>query len=62
MIRLIGPQDSPRIRIVERKHPSLENFKRYYWQVSRGKCFPGDHPLEEWAQGGWVLYASAEQR
>jgi len=59
MMRLVGPDDSPRITIIERAHPSLENFKRYYWQVFLGHCVPEDWPLEEWPHGGWVLYAPA---
>src|SRR5258708_26408123 len=61
MIRAVSPDDSPRIKIIERAHPSLVNFKHSYWQVFLGHCVPQECPLEEWPHGGWVLHIPAEQ-
>jgi hypothetical protein len=62
MIRAVSPDDSPRIKIIERSHPYLPNFKHYYRQVFLGRCVPEDRPLEEWPQGGWILRIPPEQQ
>jgi hypothetical protein len=60
MMRAVGPDDSPRMKIVARAHPKLVSFKRYWCQVFLGRRFPEEWPLEEWPRGGWVLHIPAD--
>lgn len=61
MMRLTGPDDPPRISIVERKHPTMPNFRHVYVQVFLGQFFPEARPLEEFPVFGWKLTLTADQ-
>lgn len=61
MLRAFGPDDLPRIKIVEREHPQVLNFRRAHLQVFLGRCFPEDSPLEEFPVGGWKLVFTADE-